>query len=340
MTDKLAAAHPSSLVARSDKGVKKAHRTRLGQLYRGDCLALMRLLPDDCLDSIFADPPFNLNKDYGRGVTDAMKDQDYVAWTTSWLLECVRVLKPGGALLVFNLPRWLIHSGSVLEGAGMMFRHWIAFRMPKAFPRGARLAPAHYGCLYYTKGEPKTFNKVYVPVPTCRHCDGELRDYGGHRKALNTQGLNMMDYFEMEDDVWVDAPTPMPRGTGWTELEDTVEDIPPVRHSKFKTRGANELAPLMLERLLSMCSNRGDVVFDPFGGAGTTYVAAERLGRRWLGVELGTTEPIVERLKALESGNLPPWERSRGELLAPQTLQSQRPQRRRGRVTKGGVQKP
>jgi len=69
------------------------------------------------------------------------------------------VLKPGGSLFVFNLPRWLIEYGAFLNSQGMLFRHWIACRMPKAFPRGQRLSPAHYGLLYYTKGVPAVFNK-------------------------------------------------------------------------------------------------------------------------------------------------------------------------------------
>ena len=72
---------------------------------------------------------------------------------------------------MFNLPKWLIEYGSYLNQSGMEFRHWIAMRMPKAFPRGKRLSPAHYGCLYYAKGgEPKTFNPVTAVenVPSCK----------------------------------------------------------------------------------------------------------------------------------------------------------------------------
>ena len=63
-----------------------------------------------------------------------MKDADYLAWCESWLAECVRVLKPGGALMVFNLPRWCIEHGAFLNRQGLHFRHWIACRMPKSMP--------------------------------------------------------------------------------------------------------------------------------------------------------------------------------------------------------------
>ena len=308
-------AHPFELVPSNDR-LPVAHRTALGALYQGDCLELLRSLPDACVDMVFADPPFNLGKDYGPGISDEMREQDYLDWSRRWLAECVRVLTAGGALFVFNLPRWLIDYGAFLNTTGLEFRHWIAMRMPKAYPRGRRLSPAHYGCIYYTKGEPRTFNRVYVPVETCRHCGREIRDYGGHRKALNERGINMMDVFNAPEEAWDLAPNALSPGEGWTDAEDLWADVPPVRHNKYKLRGANALAPIMLERLVAMGSNPGDLVVDPFGGTGTTLYAAEKLHRRWLGVELGDVTPAIRRLDDLSLGLEEQWESARGARLA------------------------
>ncbi len=304
--------HPAGLITNRHSTLTPAHTTKWGQLYQGDCLELLRSLPDGSADMVFADPPFNLGKEYGVGISDQLRADDYVRWSKSWLAESVRVLAPGGTLFVFNLPQWLIEYGAFLNRNGMLFRHWIAMRMPKAYPRGKKLSPAHYGCLYYSKGEPKTFNRIYVPIQTCRHCHGEIRDYGGHRKALNKQGINLMDVLDAPAEVWADAPDALPRGVGWCDAEDLWDDIPPVRHSKYKTRGANELAPLMLERLIAVATNRGDLVVDPFGGSGTTYYAAERLERRWLGSEIGDIAPAVRRLQDLAGGLDVRWESGRG----------------------------
>jgi len=292
------------------------YTTALGELFRGDCLDFLRSLPEGSVDVVFADPPFNLGKNYGHGISDLMREAEYLDWSTEWLRESVRTLSRGGALLVFNLPKWLIPFGGLLASFGMHFRHWIALRMPKAYPRGKRLSPAHYGCLYYTKGEPKRFNRVYVPVQTCRHCGGEVRDYGGHRKALNSRGINLMDVIDSPAEVWEDAPDAMPRGHAWTDAEDVWNDIPPVRHSRYKVRGANELAPIMMERLMWMASSEGDLIIDPFGGSGTTFFAAEKLRRRWLGTELGDTAPAVRRLRDLASGQAHAWESARGPIRA------------------------
>jgi site-specific DNA-methyltransferase (adenine-specific) len=309
-------AHPIGLLVQAEaRAFESIYQSQYGILFQGDCLDLFNELPTQCVDMIFADPPFNLGKNYGRGISDTLKDNEYLDWSRAWLAQCVRVLKPGGSLFVFNLPRWLIDYGAFLNGCGMLFRHWIACRMPKAFPRGKKMSPAHYGLLYYSKGEPATFNKIYVPIPVCRHCGGEIRDYGGHRNKLNERGLNLMDVFDAPEDVWSEATLADHADTElWTPAEDLWDDVPPVRHSKYKTRGANELAPIMLERLIAMATNPGDVVLDPFGGSGTTFVAAEKLRRRWLGIEIGDTTAAVQRLVDYQQGMFLEWESSRGAL--------------------------
>ncbi|HAX75154.1 MAG TPA: site-specific DNA-methyltransferase [Cyanobacteria bacterium UBA11372] len=299
-------------LAANERGLSEVYKSKYGILYKGDCLKFLRLIPGAYADIVFADPPFNLGKDYGKSVTDKMKSEDYLIWSKQWLDESIRALKPGGSLFVFNLPKWCIEYGAFLNQRGMEFRHWIACRMPKAFPRGKRMSPAHYGLLYYTKGEPAVFNKVYTPIQVCRHCGGEIRDYGGHRKKLNPKGINLMDVWDAPEDVWEDA-TDIDESDFWAEMEEMWTDIPPVRHHQYKKRGANELAPIMLERIIAMASNPGQIVIDPFGGSGTTFYAAERLHRYWLGTEIGDTDPAVKRLTALANGEIEEWESARGK---------------------------
>lgn len=243
--------------------------TEHGQLYQGDCLALLSTMEDESVDTVFADPPFNLGKDYGKGISDSMRDHDYLDWCAAWTKECARVVKPGGAFWLYNLPKWNVELGHMLNDYGLMFRHWVAISMTTVMPIQGRLYPAHYSLLYYTKGKPKTFERPRVPIATCRHCGGDIKDYGGHKSKMNPDGVNVSD-------VWT--------------------DIPPVRHAKTKHRGANALSEKMLERVLTISTIEGDLCFDPFGGSGTTYAVAERLHRRWIGVELGDTDPIVARL--------------------------------------------
>ncbi|MDP9411830.1 MAG: site-specific DNA-methyltransferase [Actinomycetota bacterium] len=253
--------------------MKPIFETKLGRLYNADCLDVLPRLEEGTVDLLFADPPFNLGKDYGNGVSDSLKDEEYLNWCERWIAESVRVLKPGGAFFLWNLPRWNIELGHYLNEAGMTFRHWVAVDIKYSLPIPGRLYPSHYSLLYYTKGKPKSFRRPRVPIPVCRHCGGDIKDYGGHRNKLHPDGLNLTD-------VWT--------------------DIPPVRHRKTKRRGANELSIKLLRRVLEIASEPGDLVFDPFGGGGSTYAAAEEMHRHWLGVELGDCEPIIRRLRGQE----------------------------------------
>ena len=296
----------------NQKGLHPVYESEYGILYQGDGIQLLSALPNESVDIVFADPPFNLGKDYGAGISDCMKTEEYILWSQQWLTESIRVLKSGGSLFIFNLPKWCIEYGAYLNQKGMSFRHWIACRMPKAFPRGKKMSPAHYGLLYYTKGEPAVFNKVYTPIQVCRHCGGEIRDYGGHRQKLNKQGINLMDVWDQPEDVWENASEADFHEVLWTLTEEMWTDIPPVRHRQHKKRVPNELAPIMLERIIAMASHPGQIVVDPFGGAGTTFYAAEKLKRYWIGSEIGDTDAAVERLRNLANGIIEQWESARG----------------------------
>ena len=75
--------------------MKPVYETQFGQLYQGDCLDLLAETADDTFDLVFADPPFNLGKDYGKTISDSLQEEEYLAWCESWVKECVRTLKPG-----------------------------------------------------------------------------------------------------------------------------------------------------------------------------------------------------------------------------------------------------
>lgn len=258
--------------------------TEHGVLYQGDCLDLFAQLADESIDVIFGDPPFNLNKNYGSGINDSLREPEYLNWCSAWVKECVRVLAPGGALWLYNLPRWNIEIAHMLNTHGLQFRHWVAIDIKMSPPVPGRLYPSHYSLLYYTSGKPRQFVRPRVPIPSCRHCGGDIKDYGGHRKQLHPDGINVSD-------VWT--------------------DIFPVTHASKKHRSANQLSEKMLERVLSISSTEGDVVLDPFGGSGTTYAVAERLHRNWIGIELGDVQPIIDRLTGVPASFETP---NRGDL--------------------------
>ena len=144
--------------------------TRSGALFAEDCMAFLKDMQSSCVDCIFADPPFNLGKDYKNGYHDKLSEFEYLRWCESWITACCRILKPGGAFFIYATPELAIRFGSILNELAT-FRHWIALTMKGTYSRGKKLYPAHYALLYYTRGQPRTFNRLRVPVPTCRHCE-------------------------------------------------------------------------------------------------------------------------------------------------------------------------
>ena len=245
--------------------------TDLGLLYEGDCMPVMAQVASETVDLAFADPPFNLGKQYTSKIDDALAESDYVPWCENWLDQMIRLLKPGGSLFLYNLPKWNLPLGAHLSKR-LTFRHWITVDMKYSLPIQGRLYPSHYSLLYFVKGpKPTIFHPDRTPIQCCRHCGGEIRDYGGYKDKMNPKGVSLTD-------VW--------------------SDIPPVRHAKYKKRSANALPLKLMDRIVSMASDPGSLVLDPFGGSGTTYVAAELLGRKWIGMEL-ECESIQERFSSL-----------------------------------------
>jgi site-specific DNA-methyltransferase (adenine-specific) len=233
--------------------IHPAFGTILGTLYKSDCLKALPYLASASIDTVFADPPFNIGKEYGAKVNDRMADHEYLQWCEQWIDECIRVLKPGGSFFLYNIPKWNIRLANLMLDRGMYFRDWIVVDIKLGLPIPGRLYPSHYSLLYFTKGKPKTFHNIRTPIKKCRHCDGDVKDYGGHRGALNPKGLNLTD-------VW--------------------GDIPPVRHWKFKSkkRRANALSTKLLERVVEMSTDPGTRFWIPLEEAEPPLLFAKKQG--------------------------------------------------------------
>ncbi len=227
------------------------------QIIQGDCLNSLRQLPDESVDVVFADPPFNLKKKY-RSHNDNLELQDYLDWCEQWITECLRVIKPTGSVFLHNIPRWLTYYATTLNKVAD-FRHWISWDAPTA-PMGKTLQPNHYGILFYAKdAKQNKFYEIRSPHKRCRKCNYLIKDYGGKKALLHPFGT-------LVTDVWT--------------------DIHRLRHNKYRDEHPCQLPIHLLERIVLMSSDEGDIVLDPFSGTGTTAIAAKRLGRKFIGLEL------------------------------------------------------
>lgn len=220
---------------------------RDGDVVCSDALACVEALRDECADIVFLDPPFNLGKAYGKNGSggDRKKEGEYLQYMRSVIQRSAALLRPGGALYLYHIPKWAIRLTPFLEEV-LQFRHWVAISMKNGFVRGEHLYPAHYALLYYTKGAPAEFHRPKIPRPICAKCKRDLRDYGGYKEFVK-DGINLSD-------VW--------------------DDVSPLRHAKSKTRAANELPALIPERVVAISGRQSGLLVDPFAGGGSTALAA------------------------------------------------------------------
>jgi site-specific DNA-methyltransferase (adenine-specific) len=216
----------------------------------------------------FADPPFNLNKKYSK-VSDKIDEEEYVSWCNQWLTEMVRVTNETGSIFVHNIPKWLTYYSSHLNKIAN-FRHWISWKAMGA-PLGKTLLPVHYGILYYTKSKSGfKFYDLRCPHEKCKKCGEYARDYGGKKSQMHPYGTLMTD-------VWT--------------------DIHRIRHIKRRDEHPCQLPIPLLERLILMSTEEGDLVLDPFLGTGTTGIAAKKLGRRFVGIDIDDKYVEISRKK-------------------------------------------
>ena len=227
------------------------------QIIQGDCLELFKDIPDNSVDMTFADPPFNLKKKY-TSYDDNLEFQEYLNWCEQWISEMVRVTKPTGSIFLHNIPKWLTYYATFLNKYAS-FKHWISWDAPTA-PMGKSLQPAHYGILFYGKKQKGT--KIYelrYPHKRDRKQGYLLKDYGGKKDKLHPFG-------PLVSDVWT--------------------DIHRIKHNKKRDPHPCQLPIHLLDRLILLATDEGDIVLDPFSGTGTTAISAKRLGRKYIGFEL------------------------------------------------------
>ncbi|UAB79432.1 site-specific DNA-methyltransferase [Erythrobacter sp. SCSIO 43205] len=231
----------------------------LGQILDGDCIEAMRSIPDNSIDLVFADPPYNLqlggdlNRPDGSEV-DAVTDhwdqfesfRAYDEFTKAWLMEAKRILKPDGALWVIGSYHNIYRVGAILQDIGFWILNDIVWRKTNPMPnfKGTRFTNAHETLLWASQGEKSRYHFNYRAM-----------------KTLN-------DELQMRSD-WV-----LPICSGNERLKENGSKVHPTQKPES-----------LLYRVLLATTEKGDVVLDPFFGTGTTGAVAKRLGREWIGCE-------------------------------------------------------
>jgi len=241
-------------------------KMKYNEIIKGDCIEIMKNIPDNSIDMTFADPPFNLGKQYNV-YDDTKKTNVYLDWCKSWINEMVRITKPTGSIFVHNIPKWLTYYSNFLNEIAY-FKNWLVWDALSK-PAGMGLQPAHYGILYYHKSSKKAkFYKTRYPHKRCSECGCLEKHYGGSP---------VHPFGPLISDVWT--------------------DIHRVRGKKNRDKHPCQLPIPLLERIILMVTDENDIVLDPFVGTGTTAIAAKRLGRRFIGIDMDDSYVKISKNK-------------------------------------------
>ncbi len=214
----------------------------------GDALHLFADVKDDSVDLIVADPPYNLGKDYGNN-HDQKGFEDYLAFSSQWLKEAHRVLKPTGTIYVFMGVRFISYMYSILDrDLKMLFNSWICWHYTQGIGKKIGFSPRHDDILAFNKSEKFIFNLDDIRIP---------QKY--YRSRNNMRGAN-------PGDVW-----------NFSHVHYC--NVNRQQHPTQKPEG-------LIERMILASSNEGDLVLDPFSGSGTTLRVCQQLNRNCIGFEL------------------------------------------------------
>jgi modification methylase len=246
----------------SDMGISPSKSENwLNTILKGDCVAALEALPDNSIDLIFADPPYNLqlNGDLHRpdqSMVDAVDDHwdqfesfaAYDAFTRAWMLAARRVLKPTGSIWVIGSYHNIFRVGSIMQDLGFWLLNDVVWRKNNPMPnfRGRRFQNAHETMIWASK-------------------DAKSKGYTFNYEAMKAAN----DDLQMRSD-WL-----FPICTGAERLKDENGDkVHPTQKPEA-----------LLARIMMATSKPGDVVLDPFFGSGTTGAVAKLLGRNYVGIE-------------------------------------------------------
>ena len=256
----------------------------------GDCLELLSRVSSGSIPLAFADPPFNIGYSYDT-YHDRRSTDDYLDWSTRWMSEIRRILRPDGTFWLAIGDEYAAELKVIAtRELGFVCRSWVVWYYTFGVNCQQKFNRSH-AHLFHFVCDPKsfTFNADTIRVPSAR----ELV-YGDRR--ANPKG-------RLPDDTWILRPQDLTSGFN---IDEDTWYFPRVCGT-FKERSGwhgCQMPEQLLGRIIRSSSHPGDLVVDPFAGSGTTLAVAKKLGRSYLGFELSAdyVAHIRKRLASVKSG--------------------------------------
>jgi site-specific DNA-methyltransferase (adenine-specific) len=233
--------------------------TNKHKIIMGDALEALSLLPDNSIDLIFADPPYNIGKNFNGNIDKWDTEEEYLKWCYKWLELCIRKMKPNASFYVMTATQFMPYFDIFLRN-----QLTILSRIIWSYDSSGVQAKNYYG-------------SMYEPILFCVK--------------------NKNDYIFNSSDILVEAKTgakrklidyrkPIPTVYNSEKVPGNVWNIPRVRYRMSEYENHPTQKPIaLLERIIKASSNSGDLILDLFSGTFTTSYVAKTLGRDFVAIE-------------------------------------------------------
>lgn len=230
------------------------------KIIHGDALEALKTIPDNSVDLIFADPPYNIGKNFNGHIEKWETEELYLKWCYEWLDLCIQKLKPSGSFYVMTATQFMPYFDVYLRNKLIILSRLIWY-----YDSSGVQAKKYYGSMYEpilfcVKDKSKyKFNSKEILIEAKTGAKRKLIDY---RKAVPT----IYNSEKVPGNVW---------------------EFSRVRYRMDEYENHPTQKPVaLLERIIKASSNIGDLVLDPFSGTFTTCFVAKELGRNAIGIEL------------------------------------------------------
>ena len=272
-----------------------------GKIIKGDCIEVMKTLPDECVDLLVTSCPYNVNIKYDE-YDDGKSMDDYWNFTKEWLKESMRVLKDDGRVAI-NVP---IETNVQERGGRILFNaeFWMKmkevgfqfFGMVDLIEDSPHRVRQTALCSWMSASSPYIYNPKECVILAYKKSKKKL-------KKGTSQWLGELTKVEKEDGTFKNKMV--------YKHDDKKEFMNLVfgRWDYFADTKSLTKATFSMDipsKAIKILSYKNDIVLDPFMGSGTTAIASEKLGRRWLGIELSENYCKIanDRIKNFRDSNL------------------------------------
>jgi site-specific DNA-methyltransferase (adenine-specific) len=227
----------------------------------GDAFEILGKLPEKSFDLLFADPPYNLTKNFGENSFRQTSLDEYEAWLDSWLVQTVPLLKPTASVYICG--DW--RSSSAIQRVGMKYfkpQNRITWEREKGRGARANWKNAAEDIWFFTVSDDFVFNADAVKIK--RKVIAPYTENGKPKDWEKGESGNFRTTFP--SNLWTDLTVPF-----WSMTENT--DHPTQKPEK------------LLAKIILASTRENDLILDPFAGSGTTAVVAKKLKRNFTGIE-------------------------------------------------------